>query len=227
MEETNLGIDQPELKAEKAFDGKLPTNPEIIKDGLSSYLRVLNRLPADLQIALQEDTQIQGCFVGVTPEVGSENDISFFEGPNKTRFEEIKRIFAEEAPEMVIIGSGKSLINLKAAAQVMANFPEYFPQVAKDNLENWLKLDITQWSTYSEKPDDIREIRWGLLSGYPLESVLQWCRNKNDRGFNLQNKYHNIYYSGYDMVQDTLYLKQLDQLFDESGIAKIKPTPLS
>lgn len=211
------GTSPKEQKMEK-FIAKLPTNSEIVRQGVESFKKVTQKLPDDLKTIFLESVQIQACFIGITPEAGSENDTPLEDLP-KEQLTEVIEIIAQEAPDMEIIQNGHSIINLKACQQVMTNYPQYFPQEAVDNPKGWL---INNFSKSLSPDDGITEIRWGLLSGYSLTSVLNFCQpGENKEGIKVSNKYDTVWYTSGTPDRDIEYLRQLDEIFDKSGIKEI------
>jgi len=209
-----------EQKAE-SFVARLPTNMEIAQKGAENFEKVVQRLPDRLKLIFLNSIQIQGCFIGVTPEVGSEEETPL-NNLGTVQVSELVEILSQEAPEMEMANGGQILINIEAAQRVIRNYPEYFPEGIVYSLRSWLVVKKSEWCHYSLNREDQREIRWGLLSGYPLTSVLCFCRSKGkNEGFNINNKYGNIWYKGSDPVKDGEYVKQLDEIFDGCGIKEV------
>lgn len=209
-----------EQKAE-SFVAKLPTNMEVAQKGAENFEKVVQRFPDRLKLIFLNSIQIQGCFVGVTPEVGSEEETPL-NNLGTAQMLELVKILSQEAPEIEIANGGQILINVEAARRVIGNYPEYFPEGVVCSLRSWLVVNKNEWCYYSLDREDQREVRWGLLSGYPLTSVLCFCRSKGkNEGFNVNNKYGNIWYKGSDPIKDSEYLKQLDEIFDGCGIKEV------
>jgi len=125
-----------EQKAE-SFVARLPTNMEMAQKGVENFEKVVQRLPDRLKLIFLNSIQIQGCFIGVTPEVGSEEETPL-NNLGTVQVSELVEILSQEAPEMEMANGGQILINIEAAQRVIRNYPEYFPEGIVYSLRSWL-----------------------------------------------------------------------------------------
>lgn len=131
-------------------------------------------LPEELAGKVRNDEDLLGVYCGVFPEVGGRS------GSLLTR-----RSLALEQTAILIeaINSngwakvimhahlGYSVVNLKAVARVIRDNQEYFPQEALSDPVSWLSDNSPQW--FLGAMTDIKEIRYGLLSGFPLNACIK------------------------------------------------------
>lgn len=221
-----------ELSQAEAFIGKLPTDIEIARQGVNYFQTTVDCLPLKAKGIFLNSLDIQNCFIGTSPEVTSDLDRL-----SPSQLSELSNILSQTAPNMLLIPHYKgdmlvsvSLLNLKAVRKVIENYPEYFPEKAKTDVRKWLLENKNEWFGGYR---DIVGIRYGLLSGFPLTSVLKFCRsvtnyqkghldsiNENkflENGFSVWSRACGGY-CGYDKEKDLEYVAELDDLREQSGI---------
>jgi hypothetical protein len=221
----------------EVFIGKLPTDIDIAKQGVKCFQATVDRLPLKAKGIFLNSLDIQNCFIGTNPE--TRGDLDQF---SAAQLSELSNILSQTAPDMLLLPhydgdmvKSASLLNLKAVRRVIENYPEYFPEEAKTDIKSWLKENENEWFGGSQ---DIVEIRYGLLSGYPLTSVLRHCQpiityeqdgdfsyviHSSEKGFSVWGRACGGY-CGYDEQRDLEYVASLDDLREQSGIDSIVET---
>lgn len=163
---------------------------------------------------------VQRCFVGVSAEmVFEERDMAA--NPRRL-FDETLCYVNEQLVDFLFFHSPSGryhLFNLRAVRQVATNHPAYFPAEVIADTRNWLAQN---WPMWRDGIDD-NCIRYGLLSGFPLEAAIQFARQKSTgQRLPINRVIHssvtNLSYFSFDAEQDAAYVRQLDEIFIASGI---------
>src|SRR5205807_2420114 len=111
------------------------------------------------------------------------------------------------------------LFNLRAVRLVATNYPAYFPTEVSTNTRAWLQQNWRMWADGNEE----NCIRYGLLSGFPLEAVERFAEHKRtNQQLRLDEVVYspvtNLSYGGFEPEKDAAYMCQLDNIFIESKI---------
>ncbi|HEU5380264.1 MAG TPA: hypothetical protein VFV38_32980 [Ktedonobacteraceae bacterium] len=162
------------------------------------------------------NTDVQRCFFGLSAEiVFEERDIA---ANPRNLFEETASYINEYLEDFIFFHDPSDryhLFNLQAVRQVAINYPEYFPIEVTGNPRPWLEQNWNLWE------DGKREncIRYGLLSGFPLEAVLNFSEHKERKQqvSSVKQWVHsqvtNLSYYGFNAEKDEEYISQTDEIF--------------
>ena len=162
-------------------DSELPTTTEIAKEGTRQFKEILPYLPPEVKKIFQ-DNEIKRCFASISPEVGAVDGLSLDNLEELGLLDKTIELLVKHAPDIVIIRHKKnhpaisptlSLVNLRAAEHVIKNNPSVFPSEALANPTQWIVDNSSDWyqiQPVSDPIGDIFTIRYGLLSGFPLDA---------------------------------------------------------
>lgn len=234
-EDGHNAIDVLQVEGEEFEDPqyKLPTSPELARQGTEEYRNILEKLSPEARKLFKNRIEILRCFTGVSPEVKFEEPLereymqmpgefaSHLEGFQRQRQSllEAEAIINDTSTNFYILHSPKGdgnkkeelqLLNITAIKQVMENYPSSFPEEARSNTKEWLLQNQDKWS-YGGK-------NYGLISGFPLASADAFIRG--EASVHIHSESH-IGYFGTDSVKDNEYVEKLDTIFFESGIVNI------
>lgn len=190
MSESEEALSPLDTTEASSFHDRLPTTLEIAQAGTQEFKRVLHATrhwergaPAGILF----NKSIRNCFLGISPHVSlSEKNLAPPAGEVRSGFMQQKFIplTRKNATNILIVPLEKSeqgfidqvvLVNIKAAQRVVSNYPEYFPDIAQTDTKAWATAFATQdVSDLSSDERERRELQIGLLSGYPLGSVLEY-----------------------------------------------------
>lgn len=154
------------------YPNKLPTNPEIARQGVEEFTRIAKLLSSPALIIFASSMQIRRCFVGTSPEVGS-TSIQLLPNATSQSVDEIRELINSEAVNFLVVRNaeapfGFSILNLFAARQTVANYPLVFPDALSPDLSEWLQ-NSQNWMERND--DESSNIRLGLLSGFPYSAM--------------------------------------------------------
>lgn len=160
---------------------------------------------------------IRRCVAGVSAEIAFENYI--IEAFPREAFTEAEQIINAQAQHFFFYHKERtleydwetySLFNLLAVQQVAKNYPEYFPAEIAIDTRSWLQHNWAVWADGK----GMNCIRYGLLSGFPLEAATKFSRNKEAKEkTHVWSKKTNLSYSGANAEKDQKYIQQLDEIF--------------
>ena len=156
---------------------QLPTDEKLANEGIIEFEKLIISLPKELGEKVRNDEDLFKTYCGIFPERGG------WSGSLLSR----STITPEQAAILIeAINSngwarvirhahrGHSIVNLKAATRVIKNNPAYFPEEALLDPAVWLISNPSQWyGWYAGAMQYTVEIRYGLLSGYPLNACLK------------------------------------------------------
>jgi hypothetical protein len=151
----------------------LPTDERLAGEGIVEFEKLLASLPEELAKKAKSDEDLFWLYVGIYPEIGGWSGSLLDElGPNLEQAAILMDAINESGWARVVIHShkGYSIVNLRAAARVIRDNQGYFPQEAFSNPVAWLINNPSQWYASAV---GITEVRYGLLSGYPLNACLK------------------------------------------------------
>jgi len=210
---------------------KLSTNRDIAREGLTEFTWLLNQLSSSAKKPFIGATitkphhikfvDVRRCVAGISAEIAFED--YFLSGFPQEAFAEAEQIInkaehfffyqKERTPEYN--WEKYSLFNLLAVQQVAKNYPEYFPAEVVIDTRNWLQ---NNWQIWADGRG-MNCIRYGLLSGFPLEAALKFSLNKEAKEKQaVRSEKTNLSYWGVNPEKDKQYIQQLDALFTQSGV---------
>lgn len=196
--------------------------------GASDYARTLRKSASTRALFLSgyapgkpiRILDVQRCFVGISAEmVFEEQDIAT--NPRHV-FDEAVAYINEHLPDFFFfhaLSDRYHLFNLRAVRLLAARYPAYFPAEVGTDTRDWLQTHWRMWADGHGK----NCIRYGLLSGFPLHSVLQFAEHKRTgQKLSLEHVVYssvtNLSYGGFEAEKDAAYMCQLDEIFRASGI---------
>jgi hypothetical protein len=164
---------------------ELPTTLEIAKQGTELYESLIYSLSdKKLKNKIVRDLNVRECFTGVSPEIEAHSG-SIFDELKPDEIEIFEKKLSSLTQDFMLIHHKEkdsfSFINLLAAKRVIQFHSSYFPNEAHVNLKEWLLNSPNEWiDSYNADAN----IRFGLLSGFPLDSVtkFQICEESPDIG---------------------------------------------
>ena len=156
---------------------QLPTDEKLASEGIVEFEKMIASLPQDLGEKVRNDEDLFKAYCGIFPELGGlsgcllnrstitpEQAAILIEAINSNGWAKVIRHAHR----------GHSIVNLKAATRVIRSNPAYFPEEALLDPAVWLISNPSQWyGWYAGAMQYILEIRYGLLSGYPLNACLK------------------------------------------------------
>jgi hypothetical protein len=163
---------------------------------------------------------VQRCFVGISAEiVFEERDIAT--NPRHV-FDETASYINEQLPDFLFYHAPSDryhLFNLRAVRLIATHYPTYFPAEVSIDTRTWLQQHWRIWADGNNE----NCIRYGLLSGFPLEAAVQFAQHKNTDhqlpiGQVIRSLVTNLSYFSFNMEKDAAYMRQLDEIFLESKI---------
>jgi hypothetical protein len=188
MPEENEGFSPKE--AIQISPEELPTTPEIAKHGVKLYESIIDALPdKNLKNKIVKDVNVRECFTGVSPEIGAHSG-SIFAGLKSEEIDLFEKVLNSLTQDFMLMyhkeKNSFSFINVLAAKRVVQLHKSYFPNEAHANLKEWLLNQPSEWVD-SQNPH--ANIRYGLLSGFPLDAVtkFQICEESPDIGYVMRN----------------------------------------
>ena len=204
------------------------TTRSIVAQGANDYTRALRESPSAKVLFLSgyapgkpiRILDVQRCFVGISAEmVFEERDIAanpryvFAETASYVN-EQLTNFFFYHAPS-----DRYHLFNLQAVRLVATNYPTYFPAEVSTDVLTWLQQNWRMWAD----GHDENCIRYGLLSGFPLEAVVRFAEHKRAKQQLpieqvVYSPVTNLSYCGFEAEKDAAYMCQLDEIFLESKI---------
>ena len=156
----------------------LPTTDAIARQGAKEYQAVITSLKVrELKKLFTTDPATARCFIGTEP-VSSFNFQTYYFDSTIESMRELEKSFPGNIKMLSILESDKSksihgyyLCNLTAVEIVMSNYPQYFPigYSASEYLTTFKRYK------YNNRGSD-QIIENGLLSGFPLQSVLDFIK---------------------------------------------------
>ncbi len=179
----------------------LPTNWEIASGGVKDFECVANNIYSDrLFSRFVSSGKMRRLFIGISPEVrdplvsfqylygfGDNWEYLFLQDS-----QELKYHIESQNSNYIFLpttiqdrNGGKhvsySMLNLLAAKRVISQNMDMFPPEAVQQPEGWLTQNQDQWMG----PDHNRErdIRYGLLSGFPRDSVIDFSNRVKKENF--------------------------------------------
>ena len=151
-----------------------PTDSERVRQGVEDLSQLLERLPEEIATEVAQDLNMVKVFSGVSPEVGfTQSDFQFILGrlDSVQRTVLIQAIRANTNYDVIQHREGRySIVNVRAALDVIANNTDIFPAEAQGN-RDWVVNEFAQWTNAAGPELDTRTIRYGLMSGYPRSAA--------------------------------------------------------
>lgn len=211
---------------------KPPTHSEIAEKGCAEFASLLSQFSRNArQLFIGSATtkphyikfmDVWRCAVGVSPEIAFE-DYILAAFPQEA-FEEAAQIINTQARYFFFYRRERApqfyhLFNLLAVRQVALNYPEYFPLEVATDTKAWLERNWQLWAD----GNGTNCIRYGLLSGFPLEAAQAFSASKATDGKHpVRSVVTYLSYFGVNAEKDSAYIRQLDEVF--SGMSSIKAT---
>ena len=153
---------------------QLPTDEKLANEGIMEFKKMIASLPEELAKKVRNNEDLFEVYCGIFPERGGWSG-SLLNNPPLPLEQVVILIEAINSNGWARVirhaHRGYSIVNLKAAARVIRSNPDYFPQEASLDPISWLINNPTQW--YPGVSGSIEEVRYGLLSGYPLNACLK------------------------------------------------------
>ncbi|GAC1369711.1 MAG: hypothetical protein NVS2B12_14190 [Ktedonobacteraceae bacterium] len=204
------------------------TTHAIAVQGASDYTRALRESTSARTLFLSGYTvgkpirilDVQRCFVGISAEiVFEERDIAtnprhLFDETASYVNKQLTNFFFYHSPS-----DRYHLFNLQAVRLIAIHYPTYFPTKVSTDTHIWLQQN---WPMWADGKDE-NCIRYGLLSGFPLEAVVRFAQHKRTgQRLPIEQVVHspvtNLSYFGFEVEKDIAYMSQLDEIFRESKI---------
>jgi hypothetical protein len=208
--------------------------------GVPFFVTIAGHRPPDKSPTYSNGLHVQRCFVGISPEIRFEyHDIAAY---SREAFEALLRQLNEYSQNFFLYHKESQnplhemyhLFNLSAVRHVAANYPACFPSPEMlTHTKEWLQNNGKFWADGG----GINCIRYGLLSGFPLDSAIKFSLYRRiDRKLEtdqtltheeqeLRQIAHSAYsrrtalsYWGFDVEKNNEYLRQIDEIYQESGI---------
>lgn len=155
----------------------LPTDEELANEGIMEFDKMITSLPIELGEKARNDEGLFKAYCGIRPEIGGMSG-SLLDRPTTTLEHTTILIEAINGNRWARVirhaHRGYSIVNLKATTRVIRNNPDYFPEEALLNPTTWIVNNPAQW--YPSAKEDIEEVRYGLLSGFPLNACLKYVK---------------------------------------------------
>lgn len=206
---------------------KLPTSKEIAEKGQAEFSLLLKQFPknarqlfigsASTRPYYTKFLDVRRCVAGISPEIAFETYI--IEVFPREAFTEAEQIINTQAEHFFFYHKKitqqynwekYSLFNLLAVRQVAKNYPEYFPAEVVTDTRNWLQNNWKIWADGRGK----NCIRYGLLSGFPLDAALAFSQNKGAKEEqSVMSETMYLSYFGANAEKDQEYIQQLDEIF--------------
>ncbi|HEU5377805.1 MAG TPA: hypothetical protein VFV38_20470 [Ktedonobacteraceae bacterium] len=210
---------------------RLPTNSEVAREGCAEFAALLHQLPQNArQLFLGSAAtkphytkfmDVWRCVAGISAEIAFESHI--LAAFPEEAFVEATQILNTQTRHFLFYRTEKPpqfyhLFNLLAVRHVAMNYPEYFPGDVVTDTRAWLQHNWHVWADGNSG----NCIRYGLLSGFPLEAVLAFAANKNPTGKHLTwSTETHLSYFGVNAEKDDAYMEQLDAIFLQSSVKEL------
>ena len=159
---------------------QLPTDEKLASEGIVEFEKMITFLPEELGEKARNDEDLFKTYCGIFPEKGgiSGSLLNNAEITTEQAVILIETINNNGWLRVIMhVHRGYSIVNLRAIARVIRNNHDYFPSEALLDPVSWLINNPTQWyEWYAGASQGIIEIRYGLLSGYPLNACLKYVK---------------------------------------------------
>lgn len=208
--------------------------------GIPFFVTIAGHRPPDKSPTYSNALHVKRCFLGISPEKRFEyQDIAAF---SRKGFGALSRELDKYSQNFFLYHKKSEnlfhemyhLFNLPAVRYVAANYPACFPYPEMlTQTKEWLQNNWEYWADGR----GMNGVRYGLLSGFPLDSAIKFSlygriRGKQEEGQPLTDEEqelsqtaHSAYsrltalsYWGFDVERNNEYLRQLDEIYQESGI---------
>ena len=206
---------------------KLPTSKEAAEKGFAEFTFLLKQFPqsarqlfigsASTKPHYTKFLDVRRCVAGISAEIAFESYI--LAGFPREAGKEAQQIINAQAKHFFFYHKEKtpeynwekySLFNLLAVRQVATNYPEYFPAEVRTDTRDWLQNNWTTWTDGR----GMNCIRYGLLSGFPLEAAMKFSLDKEAKEKkHVWSEEMHLSYFGADTEKDQTYIQQLDEIF--------------
>ena len=153
------------------------TDNALVRRGMTDLSELLDRLPQEIAEEVARDANMIKVYSGVSPEVGfTQSPFQFILGrlDNVARTVLIEAIRADRDYDVIQHREDRfSIVNVRAALEVIAANPDLFPAEAQGNRE-WVVNEFAQWTNAAGPQWETRTVRYGLMSGYPRSAAQQY-----------------------------------------------------
>ncbi|QBD76292.1 hypothetical protein EPA93_09840 [Ktedonosporobacter rubrisoli] len=174
---------------------KLPTSRAIAEEAFAEFMALREQFPPQAKQLLMglatkgpqrlfKFIEVRRCVSGISPEIAFEEHV--LEVFLEEAAPQLEQIINTRAERFFVYHKARtpeydwekySLFNLLAVQQVARNYPQYFPEEVLREPRNWLQNNWMLWADGR----GMNCIRYGLLSGFPLGSVLKFAMYKEVR----------------------------------------------
>lgn len=152
--------------------------------GMMEYRKLLEALPTETASKFTENAGIQACFLGTSPVQDFDfqlNDIEVKQIKQALESRGEKFLLVSYQPPSPFRSKNYVLINSVTAIEIMQNNSDLFQGITDPTA--FLKTQPKSYLTPAlETPVVIHHQRYGVLSGYPRDSVDLWSRSDTGLG---------------------------------------------
>jgi hypothetical protein len=211
--------------------------------GIPFFVTIAGHRPPGVSPTYSNFLHVKRCFVGISPEKRFEyQDIPAY---SREAFEALSRELEQHSQNFFLYHKESEnplhemyhLFNLSAVRHVAANYPDClgYPKLLAHTKE-WLQNNWKFWADGR----GMNCIRYGLLSGFPLDSAIKFSLHarideKLETGQPLTDEEQELCqtvhpacsrltglsYRGFDREKNNEYLRQIDEIYQESGIRSV------
>lgn len=210
-------------------------DPALAREGVRNFKEIAQLLSPNLRHRSLKDNKIKACFIGTTPEI-EDGDRKFFSTLSPEQSKETTSAFRTITNNFLLVSYPNdyqrekqifSMINTAAATRILKEYQQFFPTEATQDPNRWFITNIHTWHQYRPIPNtslDIFDIRFGLLSGIPLNAVLKYrpyrrARSKLDLKVLSQEEvvFFNAFHSDGKLPRTEENMQRLRDIVSKSG----------
>jgi len=152
----------------------LPTDEDLASKGLAEWEKLIASLPEELAAKAKGNEDLLGVYCGIYPEIGERSGFLLSRPINLEQTAILINAINNNGWAKVIMHAhlGYSIVNKEAVIRVIMNNRDYFPLEAFADPVSWLSNNQTQWNLGPWT--DLKEVRYGLLSGFPVNACRKY-----------------------------------------------------